>query len=190
MEPVTTLEPAPSPASLSNGDELFEIVNGKRVELPPMAAYETDIASALLEPLRRHGKINELGRAVAEMLFGLDPEGNLRRRPDVAFVSYKRWPRNRRVPRTVAWEVVPELAAEIVSATNLAEEIVERIREYFRYDVRLVWVVYPTVEQVYVYTSPTQVRILTRADELDGGDVLPGFRLPLTALFEEETSGQ
>ena len=43
--------------------------------------------------------------------------------------------------------------------------------------VQLVWVVYPSVEQVHVYSSPTSVRILTRADELSGDPVVPGFRL-------------
>jgi hypothetical protein len=43
----------------------------------------------------------------------------------------------------------------------------------------------PSQEQVYVSESPTQVRILSRADELHGEPVLPHFRLPLTALFDE-----
>jgi Uma2 family endonuclease len=52
--------------------------------------------------------------------------------------------------------------------------------------VRSVWVVYPKRREVYVYASPTQVHVLPSDQELDGGDLLPGFRLPLAALFEDE----
>ena len=40
--------------------------------------------------------------------------------------------------------------------------------------MRLVWVVYPEQRQVYIYDSPTQIRVLTTDDTLDGGTVLPG----------------
>ena len=56
----------------------------------------------------------------------------------------------------------------------------------FRTGTRLVWVVYPRVRQVYVYTSPTEVRILPETAEIDGGEVVPEFRLPMIRLFEDE----
>ena len=39
--------------------------------------------------------------------------------------------------------------------------------------------------EVYAYTSPTEVRVLALDDDLDGGDLLPGFRLALRDLFEQ-----
>jgi Uma2 family endonuclease len=106
------------------------------------------------------------------------------RRPDAAFVSFKRWAKNRPLPRDAdAWDVVPDLTVEVVSPTDVAEQLQEKIDEYFRAGVSLVWVVYPLRSQVYVYQSPTQVRILTAADELDGGALLPDFRLSLSELF-------
>jgi hypothetical protein len=39
---------------------------------------------------------------------------------------------------------------------------------------------------VYVYASPTQIQVLQLGQDLDGGELVPGFRLPLTALFEDE----
>ena len=79
---------------------------------------------------------------------------------------------------------MPDLAVEIVSPTNLAEEIDRTITEYFQAGVRLVWVFYPDSGRVYVYQSPTHVGILERDDTLDGGEVLPGFRLPIAGLYE------
>jgi len=49
-----------------------------------------------------------------------------------------------------------------------------------------VWVVYPSVRQVYVYTSPIDVKILAQPAELDGGEVILDFKLSLHRLFEDE----
>jgi Uma2 family endonuclease len=83
----------------------------------------------------------KLGLAVNEVLFVLNATRHLNRRPDVAFVSYARWI-TPVVIREPAWNVVPDLAIEIVNPTNLAEEIDRRIADYFRSEVRLAWVFY------------------------------------------------
>jgi Uma2 family endonuclease len=121
-----------------------------------------------------------------EMLFRLGP--NLpQRRPDLAFVSYQRWPQNRPVPPPGinAWDVVPDLTAEVVSPSDDAADLLNRVYEYFTAGVRQVWVVYPTRQVVHVYESLTQIRVVTITDELVGDPVLPGFRLPLATLFED-----
>jgi Uma2 family endonuclease len=82
------------------------------------------------------------GRAVSEMLFDLGA-GLSQRRPDVAYVSYDRWARHRRVPRTQAWAVVPELTVEVISPSNTFEEILGKVHEYFQAGVQRVWVVPP-----------------------------------------------
>ena len=80
---------------------------------------------------------------------------------------------------------MPDLAVEIISLTNTADEVAGKLEEYYQAGVRLVWVVYPVQMKIYVYTSTSQIRVLSPGDELDGGDVLPGFRLPLRELFEK-----
>ena len=172
-------------AVVADSDTLYEVVNGEHVELPPMGVYEVWIASRLGYLLDSFVQPRRLGNVVGEMLFSLDPVKRLERRPDVAFVSYQRWPRHRPVPRTNAWEVVPELGVEVVSPSNSAEEIQTKLHDYFRTGVLLVWIIYPIQQLVYVYESPTRLRILTAADELDGGSVLPGFRMKIGDLFEE-----
>jgi Uma2 family endonuclease len=164
----------------------YEVVEGKFVETPRMGAFESVIASILQTYLGPFAMEKELGRVATETLFVLSETRKLRRRPDVAYVSYERWPRNRRVPGTEAWGVVPDLAVEVVSPSNTADEVLGKIREYFQAGVRRVWVIYPTEEQAYVYRSPTKNVILTTSDEFDGEDVLPGFRLGLSKLFEAD----
>lgn len=167
------------------GDILYEVVDGKVVELPPMGADEVWIASTLTQILGPYVRAHALGRVVAEMLFHLQPE-RPRRRPDVAFVSYDRWPRGRRVPRREAWNVVPDLAVEVVSESNSAAEVIGKIREYFEAGVARVWVVYPTERIVYDYESLAIVCGLGPGDVLDGGAILPGYRLPVADLFDDE----
>jgi Uma2 family endonuclease len=175
----------PALADPENRD-LYEIIDGERKELPPMSAYAVLVACRLFQELAIFVHTSALGQPVAEMLFRLPVNGSRNRRTDVAFVSYARWPKDRPVPlRDNAWDVVPDVAVEVISPTDLAEEVLQKVVEYFQANVQLVWVVYPSQRLVYVYTSPTQVRILTPADELEGGAALPGFRLPVANLFPE-----
>lgn len=182
MSTLIAVDSSLAPPRGVNGDALYEVVGGQRRELPPMGAFETSLAKVLLVLLDGHGIQNNFGEAYMEMLFLLDAEKDLQRRPDVAFVSYQRWPKGRKVPRTAAWPVVPNVAIEVVSPTNAWEEILDKIHDYFGSGVERVWVVSPSAEQVYVYTAVDDNRIFNRADVLED-EVIPGFRLPLESLF-------
>jgi Uma2 family endonuclease len=92
------------------------------------------------------------------------------------------------VPGGEAWEVVPDLAVEVVSPSNTAIEVVKKLGDYFRAGVRQVWVIYPVQQFIYVYTSLADIRVLQPGDDLDGGAVLPGFRLAVSTLFEDEAA--
>ena len=83
--------------------------------------------------------------------------------------------------------MIPDLAVEVISQSNTADEVAGKIEEYFHAGTRQVWVVYPVTSKVQVYESPTQVKILQVGDELPGDPLIPGFRLPLSVLFGEET---
>jgi Uma2 family endonuclease len=186
MATASMLEAPGTPIRLAeeNG-ELFEIIDGKKVELPPMSAYAGIIASRLSSSINAFAKPRKLGEAVTDVLFQLPPPNGRNRRPDVAFVSTDRWPRGRSIPPADnAWDVVPDLGIEVVSPTDFAEELLEKIEEYFRAGVRLVWVIYPVRRTVHIYESLEQFRGLRAGAELDGGEVLPGFRLSLNELFE------
>ncbi len=164
--------------------KLYEVVGGQIVENPPMGAQESVLAGLLTELMAPVARASGLGRVVQETLFPIDRAGKLKRRPDVAFVSDRRWPLKRRIPQTEAWDVIPDLAVEFVSETNSANSVVVKIEEYLEAGVRRVWVIYPVVGKVYLYDSPTQVRILQLSDDLEGGDLIPGFRVALKTLFE------
>ncbi|HUG91719.1 MAG TPA: Uma2 family endonuclease [Planctomycetaceae bacterium] len=179
----TILMPGEDVAIPADTETLYEVVDGRVVELEPMGAFESWLSNLLKDHLSPFVRSHGLGRVVHEMLFNLLPIRQ-QRRPDLAFVSYGRWPKRRAVPRKNAWPVVPDLAVEVISPTNSMDAVLLKIREYFQAGVQQVWVVLPEEEQVYVYDSPTTIRVLTRDDELTSESILPGYRLPLAELFE------
>lgn len=181
------LEPQVSLRLEPRDEALYEIVHGQRVELPETSIYAAWIASRLDQCLGPFVLERQLGTVVMEALFILDPARNLRRRPDVAFVSSERWPLDRPIPETGDWEVVPDLAVEVISPNDLFDSVLAKMHEYFEKGVRQVWIVAPIKQQVFVFESTTRVRILTSADELDGGNLLPGLRLPVARLFQRST---
>jgi Uma2 family endonuclease len=184
-----TLPTSANAAALLVQDEpLYEIVDGQRVDVPPMSVYTTWLASRLHGRLWPYIEEHGLGTCVMEMLFILDAQRNLRRRPDVAFVSADRWPLDREIPTTGDWDIVPDLAVEVISPNDIFKDVLTKLHEYFHYGVQLAWAVVPEAQQVYVYDSPTQVRILTVRDTLTGGMILPDFHLPLASLFQRSPS--
>jgi Uma2 family endonuclease len=180
----STLPPPPAPMRVQDDEALYEIIDGERVEMPPMSILATRVASSLHAQMGYFALSNRLGEALTEPLVRLPLPVERNRRPDVAFVSAQRIAQAPPQPGSDnAWNIVPELMVEVVSPHDLAEEIVERLDEYWAAGTQLVWVVYPTWRQVYVYTAPRQVRILGAGDELDGGAVLPGLKIAIASLF-------
>jgi Uma2 family endonuclease len=181
---------------------------------PPGTATEADVLAAMETPRKRLCELIEgvlvekvmgfreslLAMFLAELLnafirprnLGLvsGPDGTIRlfagrvRIPDVAFVSWDRLP-GRRVPTVPIPDLAPDLAVEVLSPSNTAAEMVLKRQDYFAVGVRLVWEINPDTRTVSVYSGPTAVVILTVADTLDGGAVLPGFTLAVRDLFAE-----
>jgi Uma2 family endonuclease len=174
-------------ASDPENADRYEIVDGQYLELPPMSAKASLLAVEIEFHLNMYGRSHERGIAAPEVLIKLPLNRTRNRRPDAIFVSYARWGKNRPIPDSNAWEVLPEICVEVVSPTDLAEEIDEKVYEYLEAGVSQVWVVYPHGKRVQVYDSSRNVRILNRYDTLDCESILPGFKLPLSELFIRDT---
>jgi Uma2 family endonuclease len=184
----TVLAPNPVVERSSGSDEpLYEIVHGERVDLPPMSILSNMIAGHLYVTLVNYLRSHPVGTAVIESLLIFDDEATTCRRPDVAFVSAERWPLDRPIPETGDWRVVPDLAVEVASPNDIFSDAVGKLGEYFAHGVREAWQVIPEEQQVYVYTSPTEVRILTREKSLES-PLLPGLSIPLAEVFARAAS--
>ena len=103
------------------------------------------------------------------------------RAPDIAFVARERIPAGG-IP-TAYWPGAPDLAVEVLSPTDVRSEVDEKIDEYLRSGVRLVWFVNPFERRVTVHRPWKRPLVLEEHNSVDGGDVLPGFNYPLARLF-------
>jgi Uma2 family endonuclease len=181
MTIITTQDPFLPPTETEDGKTLSRPEADE--ELRPISIHAIIIATRLAGRLDAFTGLHRLGTAICEGPFGLRPRSKRKWRPDVAFVSALKWPLEKPFPDTDPWPVVPDLAVEVISPNDLAEEVFAKVKEYLEAGVRLIWVIFPKLGWVHVYESLTQVRGLTVADNLEGGNVLPGFSLPLRELF-------
>lgn len=168
---------------LSEEDEhRVELSRGRLVREPRPGAEHGWLVGKLVQRIGSHASERGLGIAVTETGFLLNVEPPTVRGPDVAFIAEENLP-SEGIPSGF-WTVPPDLAVEVVSPSNSSEEIQEKVLQYLEADTRLVWVVDPGTRSVTAYRSRNEIRLLTEGDTLDGADVLPGFRLPVTDLFE------
>ena len=82
-------------------------------------------------------------------------------------------------------DVAPELIVEILSPNDRGGDVNDKWSEYFNIGVQVVWVADPRRRQVFVYDSPTHAECFTDDRELSGGEILPGFKARVSALFGE-----
>jgi Uma2 family endonuclease len=189
MTRATTETPRPIDprAFLSHPDALYEIVDGQVVEQPESGAFASVVASRLGLTLSMLTRADRAGWVVIRALFILDSIRDLRRRPDVAFVSQQRWATDRPLPLEGDWEVVPDLVVMVIGPLDLDKTIMSKMREYFHYSVRRVWIVRPLDGQVYVYKSLKIVEIFGPDGDLTDEELFPGLRIPLEPIFRRSS---
>jgi Uma2 family endonuclease len=180
------------PAAIANISEAqlpdrYEVVNGQVVEIAPMSVFASEIANRLRDHLSIYAVRTNAGRTRMDMLFRLPlPEDETRNRePDLAFIKFDRWPQDRPLPyRGNPIDVVPNVALEVVSPTDYAEDVLAKAYEYLRAGVELVWVIFPRQRQLFAFAATNVApQLYTESDTLEGGAVLPGFSAPMAGLF-------
>jgi Uma2 family endonuclease len=110
------------------------------------------------------------------------------RYPDVGYFSWNRFG-NREVPDDAILEMVPDLAVEVISPSNTTAEMTRKRGEYFGGGCKVVWQVYPEDRRIDVYGSVDQFVSRGDGEVLEGGEVLPGFELNVTKLFDRAGRG-
>jgi len=188
--PLNRILLVPTPGTATEDDVLAarekdrricELIDGTLVE-KTMGYYESILAGLIAYLLHRHLEDHPAGKVLV-------PDGTLRilpnqvRAPDISFIARDRLPpgppSDHKIPA-----VAPNLAIEVLSEGNTPAEMQRKLREYFTAGVQLVWYVDPRNRTATAYTSPTDFAQVGIDGHLDGGAVLPGFRLSLKELFE------
>jgi Uma2 family endonuclease len=159
----------------------YELVIGHPEEKQMGGARHGGIGARLLVRLGGYVEAHKLGA-----VYGPDTSyqiGPNERIPDVSFVSASRIPFDGE-PQGI-WPIAPDLAVEIVSPNDLYEKVITKVEDYFGAGVRQVWLISPEHRSVTIYRTPTQLAILTEAEDLSGDDLILGFRCPVADLFRQ-----
>lgn len=170
-------------AALPDNGAIQELVEGCVLSEPlPQRRHGRAVAriAALLEGFVRERDLGSVYAGDAGFILARSPDTV--RGPDVAFVSKK---------RTVLLEAdedgfllgAPDLAVEVLSPGDRAGRVREKVADYLAAGTLVVWVVDPARERVTVYRALFSPTILRRGEEVEGGDVLPGFRVEASDFF-------
>lgn len=161
---------------------LRELVDGEIFVTPPPGEEHGAVAAEILISLGSHVRRNGLGRVFAAGTgFKVSQSPDTVLAPDAAFV------RQERIEQAAIGKGyragAPDLAVEVVSPGDTFGRVEGKVARWLGAGCRMVVVVNPERRAATVYRSLSEVRLLTESDTLEGGDVVPGWTLPLRELF-------
>ncbi len=160
----------------------YELVAGELRKMTPAGWRHGTVAGHLHALLGPHVIAEGLGQVLgADPGFLLARDPDTVRAPDIAFIRKERLEGD--LPEEAFWPGSPDLAVEVVSPGDTTGEVDEKVGSWLEGGARMVWLVNPKWRSVTVYRSATDIRTLTENDELDGGDVVPGFRCRVGEIF-------
>ncbi len=178
----TKLMTAEELEQLPEDSNRYELVQGELIAMSPVDLLHVRTVMNVLAPL--HAFVSEHGLGI------VGPEGGyvLHRNPDtvlapdIAFVRADRWPKGEAEKHF--GDFPPDLAVEVRSPSESMRSLLAKARTYLEAGVRLVWLVDPNSRTVIVLAPDAEPQTLTDGDVLDGGEVVPGFRLPVSNIFQ------
>ncbi|NJL05589.1 MAG: Uma2 family endonuclease [Chloroflexaceae bacterium] len=159
----------------------YELVRGELRQMSPANSVHGNLEFRFAVALGKYLEQHPLGEGyTGDTGFQLSAEPLTIRSPDLAFIRTERLPTG---SRPAFLPLAPDLVIEIVSPSESARTIAEKVSDYLAAGTRLLWIVYPEQQHVHEYRAAHAFHIYHAGDTLDGRDVLPGFRFALAALF-------
>lgn len=159
------------------------LVRGEVVETMPPGGMHGLIAVALAGRLQSWAKRGPGGCVGVESGFILARDPDTVRGPDVFYVSADRIPKTG-IPEAF-WNLAPDLAVEVISPDETANEILEKIADFHAAGTSRVWVVYPRRREVVIHHPDGSARTVGGNDVLEDQEILPGFTCRVAELFAE-----
>lgn len=166
--------------SPENTEKLFELIDGEIVEKAPTSPYASAVAANLGRFISTFNDSYDLGHVTGEGGGYIISAPNYFA-PDVAFISKARQPK---LPRQGYNPILPDLAVEVISPSDLYSEVAKKVATYLKNGTRMVWVVDCDNQTVTAHTI-NGAKTYYADDTLDGGEVLPGFSVKVSDIFPE-----
>lgn len=183
------LQPPPRQATrkdlvqrLEHGEVRCELIDGTLVD-KPSGQIEAVLGSWLIHQLWAYFEANNLGVVCCPSL-PIQLRSGLIRIPEVAVVSFKRSSAGR--SRNQA--VVTRIPAHVIEITHVGcskREIQKRIGDYLAAGVPIIWIVDPRKRTVSVYSDISSSVTLQENETLEGGEILPGFKMSIREWFDK-----
>ena len=168
--------------------ERSELVRGALRVRSPASGVHGLVAGTVYWLLSAHVRAHRLGTCFPDSTgFCLSIPGDEEdsvRAPDVSFVRGDRLPAGGLRVGDGFLHLAPDLVVEVLSPSESASSLDDKLADYLAAGTRLLWVVDPSLRRVAVHAPTAPTRRLGERDTLDGGDVVPGFAVPVVALFE------
>lgn len=180
--PAETLLTAEDLAALPDDGFQYELVRGKLIKMPPSQFRASSVALRLAVRAGSFIDQHRLGvycGADCGVVLARSPD--VVRAPDFAFIRADRIP-PQGIPHGY-WPGAPDLVVEVVSPSDRFTDVIDKVHDYLDAGARLVWVLDPEKRRAYIFASGRMPAVVEAAGVLDGEDVLPGFRLPLSDLW-------
>lgn len=160
----------------------YELVKGELRRMSPSGWEHGVVVVNITLLLGGHVKVNNLGKCGgAETGFKIASDPDTVRAPDLSFVSRERIPRGDAHRKFFVG--APDLAVEVLSPGDARREVDEKVEDWLEAGTRAVWVINPKRRSVSVYLPMTDATCLSESDELDGGEVVSGFRCKVSEIF-------
>jgi len=160
----------------------YELVEGELRKMAPAGWRHGAVGGNLHSLLGHHVMEHKLGQVFfAETGFLIARGPDTVRAPDIAFIRQERLEEQR--SEEAFWPGGPDLAVEVVSPSDTTGAVDEKVESWLDAGTKIVWVVNPKWRSVTVYRSATNIKTLTENDDLDGEDVVPGFRCRVGEIF-------
>ena len=153
----------------------YEWNDGELIQFTGMKKRQYYVYTILNKLFAKKGYI-EIGTLMAEpdvMLTGIQM-----RRPDIAYFTDRQVQDGR-----AGIDVIPAFVVEVISETDLIYKIEDKLTEYFKAGVQVVWNIIPELQVVYVYTSRKNVKVCTEEDICSASPVLPEFDITVNQIF-------
>ena len=164
-----------------------DLVKGVIIQMSPTGYAHGRIEGNLGALIRAFVSQHKLGEVlVGEVGIYTARRPDTVRGADIAYISNERMAQ---VQSSSYLDVAPELVVEILSPDDRWGDLVDKLSEYFAVGVQVVWVTDPKTQSVYVYHAPNKVQHFSSDDVLPGGEVLPGFSVPVAELFARQSAG-
>lgn len=181
VETTKELVTAETLSQMGASGERLELVKGELIEMTPPGGIHGNTAIRLGTLLQNFVDKHPLGVIMVESGYRLATNPDTVRGPDVSFLSTEKIPPggipDGYIPGT------PDLAVEIVSPSDTASIVQDKIQDYLTYGTQLVWVIYPQQRIVVVHYPDGTARTLHQTDSLRGENVLAGFSCRVADIF-------